>query len=134
MKIGELKNLKEDIVKLHKFCNGGAERKEHGDIDKVGTGFNVDGRRMMCGQHVVWYDTRIGYYGNSSAYPQIKLNESSHALFWKCFDEYLNENEDTILNAVCNKMAREMQNQQDVVEEEIKRLRDMMNEINNIGK
>ena len=133
MKIGELKDLKCDIVKLHKFCNGGAERTEHGNVDKVGTGFNVDGRRMMCGKHVVWYDTRIGYYGNSNASSQIELHESSHALFWKCFDEYLNENEDAILNAVCNKMAREMRKQQDVVEEEIKRLRDMMDEINEIG-
>lgn len=133
MKISEIKDLKCDIVKLHKFCNGGAERKPHGDVDKVGTGFNVDGRRKMCGTHTVWYDTHIGYYGNSNAYPQIELSDSSHALFWRCFDEYLNENEDAILNAVCNKMARELRKQQDVVEEEIKRLSGMMEEINNIG-
>ena len=132
MKLEEIKNLKEDIVALHKFCNGGAQRKPHDNVDKVGTGFNVDGRRQMCGQHAVWYDTHIGKYGNSDAWAQIKLHESSHALFWKCFDEYLNENEDAILNAVCNKMAREMQKQQGVVEAEIKRLQDMITEINSI--
>lgn len=47
MSINEVKELKRAIVDLHKFCNGGAIREKKGDIDKYGTGFNVDGRRKM---------------------------------------------------------------------------------------
>ena len=60
-------------------------------------GFNVDGRRKMSGSHSVYYDTHYGYYGDSSAYPQIELPPSTHDIFWKCFDEYFNEYQDQII-------------------------------------
>lgn len=129
MNIKEIKELRRAIVDLHKFCNGGAIRAKQGDIDKYGTGFNVDGRRKMSGSHTVYYDTHYGYFGNSSAYPQIELPQSTHDVFWKCFDEYLNEHEDQILNAVCQKMQRRLSKETATVQEEINRLTTLMNDL-----
>lgn len=47
MNMQEIKELNRAIVELHKFCNGGAIRTKQGDIDKYGTGFNVDGRSNL---------------------------------------------------------------------------------------
>lgn len=132
MNIKEIKELKRAIVDLHKFCNGGAIRTRQGDIDKYGTGFNVDGRRKMSGSHSVYYDTHYGYYGNSSAYSQIELPQSTHNLFWECFDEYLNEHQDQILNAVCQKMQLRLSKETATLQEEINRLTTLMNDLNAI--
>ncbi|MCR4849059.1 MAG: hypothetical protein K5920_09465 [Bacteroidales bacterium] len=132
MKIGEIKELKRAIVDLHKFCNGGAIRERKGDIDKYGTGFNVDGRRKMSGSHTIYYDTHYGYYGNSSSYSQIELPSSTHEIFWKCFDEYLNEHQDEILNAVCKKMQLRLSKETDTIKEEIDHLTTLMNELDDI--
>ena len=132
MTIPEIKDLKRAIIDLHKFCNGGAVRQEKGKIDKFGTGFCVDGRRKMCGDHHVWYDTHIGYYGSSSAYSQIELPSSTHNVFWKCFDEYLNEHEDEILNAVCGKMQTRLLKERAAVDAEINRLSKLMEDVDNM--
>lgn len=132
MNIKEIKELKQAIVNLHKFCNGGAIRTRQGDIDKYGTGFNVDGRRKMSGSFTVYYDTHYGYYGNSSAYPQIELPQSTHEIFWKCFVEYLNEHQDKILNAVCQKMQLRLTKETVTIQEEISRLTTLMNDLDAI--
>lgn len=132
MTIKEIKELQRAIVDLHKFCNGGAIRTRQGDIDKYGTSFNVDGRFKMSGSHTVYYDTHYGYYGNSSAYPQIELPQSTHNIFWQCFDEYLNEHQDKILNAVCQKMQLILSKETDTVQEEINRLTTLMNDLDAI--
>lgn len=132
MKINEIKELKKAIVDLHKFCNGGAIRREKGNIDKYGTGFNVDGRSSMSGRHTVWYDTYYGSYGNSIVYTQIELPSSTHELFWKCFDEYLNEHQDKILNAVCQKMQLRLSKETSTIQEEIDRLTTLMNDLDAI--
>lgn len=129
MNIKEIKELKKAIVDLHKFCNGGAIRTRQGDIDKYGTGFNVDGRRKMSGSHTIYYDTHYGYYGNSNAYSQIELPQSTHDVFWKCFDEYLNEHQDQILDAVCQKMQLRLSKEIATVQEEINRLTTLMNDL-----
>lgn len=129
MNIKEIKELKHAIVDLHKFCNGGAIRTKQGDIDKFGTGFNVDGIRKMSGSHTIYYDTYYGYYGNSNAWSQIVLPQSTHDVFWKCFDEYLNEHEDQILNAVCQKMQLRLSKETATVQEEINRLTTLMNDL-----
>lgn len=133
MKIVEIKDLKRAIVDLHKFCNGGAIRTQKGDIDKYGTGFNVDGRRKMSGSHSIYYDTHYGYYGDSNAYPQIELPQSTHDLFWKCFDEYLNEHQDQILNAICQKMQLRLNRETGTIQEEINRLTSLLNDLNAIS-
>jgi hypothetical protein len=132
MDIKEIKELKKAIVDLHKFCNGGAIRKKQGNIDKYGTGFNVDGRRKMSGSHTIYYDTHYGYFGNSCAYPQIELPPSTHDIFWKCFDEYLNEHQDQILNSVCQKMQLRLSKETATVQEEINRLTTLMNDLDAI--
>lgn len=133
MEIVEIKDLKRAIVDLHKFCNGGAIRTQKGNIDKYGTGFNVDGRRKMSGSHSIYYDTYYGYYGDSSAYPQIELPQSTHDLFWKCFDEYLNEHQDQILNAICQKMQLRLNREAGTIQVEINRLTSLMNDLNAIS-
>ena len=132
MKINEIKELKKAIVDLHKFCNGGAIRQKKDNIDKYGTGFNVDGRRKMSGSHTVYYDTHYGYYGNSSTFPQIELPSSTHELFWKCFDDYLNEHQDEILNAVCQKMQFRLSKETDTIQEEISNLTTLLNDLDAI--
>lgn len=132
MNINEVKELKRAIVDLHKFCNGGAIREKKGDIDKYGTGFNVDGRRKMCGTHTIYYDTHYGYYGNSNAYIQIELPSSTHEIFWKCFDEYLNEHQDEILNGVCKKMQLRLSKETDTIKKEIDNLTTIMNDLDDI--
>ena len=132
MDIKEIKELKRAIVDLHKFCNGGAIRKKQGDIDKYGTGFNVDDRGKMSGSHSIYYGTHYGYYGDSSVYTQIELPQSTHNLFWKCFDEYLNEHQDQILNAVCQKMQLRLSKETATIQEEIDRLTTIMNDLDAI--
>lgn len=132
MNIKEIKELKRAIDDLHKFCNGGAIREQQSNIDKYGTGFNVDGRRKMSGSHSVYYDTHYGYYGNSNAYSQIELPQSTHNLFWKCFDEYLNEHQDQILNIICQKMQLKLSEEMNIVQEEINRLTTLMNDLDAI--
>lgn len=129
MDIKEIKELKRAIVDLHKFCNGGAIRSKQGDIDKYGTGFNVDSSKKMSGSHTVSYDTYYGYFGDSGAYTQIELPQSTHNLFWKCFDEYLNEHQDQILNAVCQKMQLRLSKETAIIQEEIDRLTSLMNDL-----
>jgi hypothetical protein len=132
MNINEIKELKRAIVDLHKFCNGGAIRKTQGNIDKCGTGFNVDGRRKMSGSHTIYYDTHYGYYGNSNASSQIELPQSTHEIFWKCFDEYLNEHQDQILNGICQKMQLRLSKETATIQEEIDRLTTLMNDLDEI--
>ena len=135
MDIEEIKELKRAIIDLHKFCNGGAIRQQEDGIGKYGidkygtTGFNVDGRRNMSGRHTVYYDTQYGYYGHSSVYTQIELPLSTHELFWKCFDEYLNEHQDQILNAVCQKMQLRLNKETSTIQKEIDRLTTLMNDL-----
>ena len=132
MNIKEIKELKRAIVNLHKFCNGGAIRRKQGNIDKYGTGFNMNGCGKMSGSHNICYDTNYGYFGDSSTYTQIELPQSTHSLFWKCFDEYLNEHQDQILNAVCQKMQLRLSKETATIQEEIDRLTSLMNDLDAI--
>ena len=122
MTIKEIKELQLAVVKLNKFCHGGAIRRERGNIDKFGTGFNVDGRRKMCGTYTLFYDTHYGYYGYSDCSSQIELPSSTHSLFWECFKEYLNEHQDEVLDAVCQKMQKSLSEETGAIQEEIDRL------------
>ena len=122
MKLSEVKELKQAVDALYKHANGGAIRERKGNIDKYHAAFNCDGRWKMCGEHKVFYDSNYGYYGNSSCYSQIELPQSTWPIFWKYFDEYLNENKDTILNAVCAKMRDALCKETDVIQDEIDKL------------
>lgn len=131
-KITEIYELDRAIKALEKFSTGGAIRKPvpKRNIDKCHAEFNRDDRFSMAGNHTVYYSSNYGYYGDSSCYTQIELPKSCRALFWECFDSYLNEHQDEILLAICKKMKVALAEDNDVVKEKIEELTALYNELN----
>ena len=127
--IKEIHELHKAIQDLHKFCNGGAVRKEKGNLDKCHAEFNRDDRFSMAGTHKVFYSSNVGYYGNIDCYTQIELPESTRGLFWRCFDEYLNDNQDTILNDICQRMRLALSAEASTIVDEIGRLQELVKSI-----
>ena len=132
MQLNEIKKLNTAIQDLRKFASGGAVRKEQGRIDKFGTGFNLDNRFAMCCDHRISYDTWRGSFGNSDCDRQLRLDCCVAPIFWKCFDEYLNDHQDEILLAVARKMEMQMSKEVDVVKKEIKELNEFVDALENV--
>lgn len=133
--IKEIYELDRAIKALEKFSTGGAIRKEipERSIDKCHAAFNRDDRFSMAGKHPVFYSSNYGYYGDSSCYTQIELPESCHKLFWRCFDEYLNEHQDEIFLAICKKMKVALAEDNAVVKEKIEELTALYDELNGVN-
>lgn len=127
--IKEVRELDGAIKDLEKFCSGGAIRHEEGNIDKCHAEFNRDERFSMVGTHRVFYSSNVGYYGSSDCYTQIELPESCRNLFWKCFDQYLNEHQDAILIDICKRMKFELAADINVVKEKIDELTALYNDL-----
>lgn len=127
--IKEVRELDRAIKGLEKFCSGGAIRQEEGNIDKCHAEFNRDERFSMAGTHRVFYSSCVGYFGSSDCYTQIELPESCRNLFWKCFDQYLNEHQDAILHDICKRMKFALAADINVVKGEIDKLTALYNDL-----
>ena len=127
-----------DINRLENFANGGywkaidrPNKKDNPDsnVDKYGRGFNKDDRFNACPPHTIRYNSWRGYYGNSGSSSILSIGNES--LFWRCFDDYLNEHQDEILKAVANRMRIELQKDIDVLKSERDRIDGVIDELTN---
>ena len=125
-----------DINRLKNFANGGylnaigrpnGENEENPNIDKFGRGFNKDERFCAAGTHKLFYSSKRGYFGSSDCYEIISIDNKE--LFWNCFDQYLNQHQDEILNAVADLMQIELQKNIDVLKDERDRINNVIEEL-----
>ena len=125
-----------DINRLKNFVNGGylnaigrpnGENEENPNIDKFGRGFNKDDRFNACSPHTIRYNSWKGTYGNSGSTSILSIG--SEILFWRCFDQYLNQRQDEILNAVADLMQIELQKNIDVLKDERDRINNVIEEL-----
>lgn len=123
-----------DINTLKIFANGGywkaIDRPDKRDnpcsrVDKYGRGFNTDDRFSGLGTHKLFYASKYGFYGSSDTYTMLSIGNTD--LFWGCFDDYLNQHQDEILNAVADLMQKELQTSIDVLKEERNRIAEIIN-------
>lgn len=133
MEVNTMFRIKADIKRIEKFfdkendsymCNA-----KDSSCDKYGRGFNKDSRFSATGDtHKVSYDSWKGYFGDSNCRNQLNIN--SKELFWKCFDEYLNEHQAEIMLAIADKMKKELSANTNVLVKEIQRLQETLVQIN----
>lgn len=131
----------QDINKLKNFANGGYDKaiqtptelhNNYSEIDKFGRGFSTEGGNISaCFPHKLYYNSWRGHYGDSSVGRILTI--SNGELFWSCFDQYLNQHQDEILNAVADLMRIELQKGIDVLKKERDRINSVIDELINKG-
>lgn len=129
MTVDDMMSTLKDINRLKNFVNGGylnaigrpnGEDEYNPTIDKFGRGFNKDDRFNACPTHTIRYNSWKGIYGNSGSSSILSIGNDT--LFWRCFDQYLNQHQDEILNAVADLMQIELQKNIDVLKDERQRI------------
>ncbi len=129
MTVDDMMSTLKDINRLKNFVNGGylnaigrpnGEDEYNPTIDKFGRGFNKDDRFNACPTHTIRYNSWKGIYGNSGCSSILSIGNDT--LFWRCFDQYLNQHQDEILNAVADLMQIELQKNIDVLKDERQRI------------
>lgn len=135
--INDVKLLMVDVKHLRHFANGGYEQaiespkglhRADQNIDKYGRGFNkARDNFSAAGQHFLTYSSWKGYYGDSGCTTILSLNQRE--IFWNCFDKYINEHQDEILNGIADIMEKELQSSIDVIVQERDLLTKMIEEV-----
>lgn len=140
--ITDVKKLMLDVNRLRNFANGGYNKAiespkelhhERQSIDKYGRGFNTNFYNYLAAQeHKVTYSSWKGYFGDSSCSTILKIG--CNELFWECFDKYLNEHQDEVLNGIADMMEKELQSSIDVIVQERDLLNKMIEEVQKGGQ
>ena len=98
--------------------------------DKHDLGFNRDNRFRALKTHNVSLDSWKGFYGDSSSCTYLS-NICNEDKFWRYFDNYLNEHKEEILNYISNKFNDAIKTNINVIEEKVKNLNKLIEEVNN---
>jgi hypothetical protein len=123
MEYSDFLELKDDLENVKYFLEKGYHEPK-GKVDKVGVGFNVDGRFKACDGIELHYDSYRGSYGCSDCSTQLRIDNSKR--FWKYFLMYLNENQFSILDFIADKMKEEMGKNTDAIKKKIAELNQIL--------
>ena len=129
MDLKEIKKLNRDAKTLDTFFKRYNEKISEPTCDKYEAKFNGDDRWCFAGKHAISFNTRYGYYGNSSCSTFDTI--SNDKLFWKFFDEFVNDKKEEIFKYISDKFKKEIKKNTQVIEEEITELNNFLTEIKN---
>lgn len=126
-KLEELKELRKNVFSIRNFLNVSIQKyKSDSRIDKLGYGFNIDGRFSACKGVTITFDSLVGSYGSSDCSTIVRLSPD---IFNKHLLKYLNVNKHLIMEKIADSIEKEAKALRQEAEKELQSELDKLKEL-----